>query len=115
VIPTRSLLAAGLLALAGCASTPPAPPPDVEGTVWEGQDPNGEEFVMHFLPGGKLRYECGRGASEDGTWRQKGPAVFMEMNDRYGEYKGLVAGDRLEGQARNLGGRSWTLWMQRRR
>ena len=77
-------------------------------TVWAGTDSNGDDYVFEYLPGGALRYTSPTGTWTAASWEQDGASVYMQMNDRYAEYHGTIAGDRITGTARNVTGKEWT-------
>src|SRR5262249_18143954 len=85
----------------------------VEGTAWSGMDSEGKRYVFRFLPGGNLDYTSPTGRFRNGTWRQSGDAVFMETNQRYWEFNGVVRGDKLLGKAVNVRGGKWTYDLKR--
>ena len=102
-----------LAAGAGRADVPPSPhSPDVvlslEGTVWAGTDSHGSHYTFRYQRGGVLSYTSPSGTFRNGTWRQSGTAVYMEMNRRYAEYRGEVRGGRIVGRAGNVTGLRWT-------
>ena len=126
-----------MLALAGCASAPPAPPVvaieparaapappsvavdaqpvSVAGTVWAGPDSEGTPYEYHFLPGGELHYQSPTGFWKNGTWKQDGATVYMETNNRYSERWGTITGLRMAGKAKNVTGAEWTFSAEMRR
>src|SRR3954452_14857177 len=73
----------------------------VEGTVWKGETRPGALFIVRFEPGGVLCYTSPNGTWRNGTWKQEGPAIYLEMNQRYAEYRGKIEGDRIVGDAVN--------------
>lgn len=85
----------------------------VEGTVWKGETNPGEVFIVRFEKGGILCYTSPSGTFRNGTWTQKGNAIYLEMNQRYAEYRGVLAGNRLTGTAGNITGLTWTWSVQR--
>lgn len=87
--------------------------PRLTGTVWAGNDSDGDRDVFRYLPGGVLNYTSPTGTFQNGSWRQIGNTVLMEMNRHYANYTGLIAGDRIVGTARNVTRHRWS-WDVRR-
>jgi hypothetical protein len=87
------------------------PPIDLKGTTWTGTDIYvGSKFVPYkytFGADGILTYSYQGHTYRNGTWRQKGDAVYMETNKRYSERIGLIQGSHIQGVGRNIVGRSW--------
>jgi uncharacterized protein (TIGR02996 family) len=81
--------------------------PRLVGTCWAGHDSDGAFYVFRFRPRGRLNYTSPTGTFENGTWRQVGNVVRMEMNRHYADYEGVIAGDRIRGGARNIERRRW--------
>jgi len=79
----------------------------LSGTVWEGRrwgprDPpgGGEAMRLEFLEGGAFAatsLDEGAGSKSAGRWTQDQGAVFMEVNDCYARYNGVIEGDDLRG------------------
>ena len=47
------------------------------------------------------------------SWKQDGDKVYWEMNDRYCEFNGKLAGDTIAGDSHNVAGRAWETKMTR--
>jgi hypothetical protein len=81
--------------------------PPLSGTVWEGRrvgprDPpgGGEGMRLEFLEGGAFAatsLDEGPGSRSAGRWTQDQGAVFMQVNDCYARYNGVIEGDSLRG------------------
>ncbi len=86
----------------------------LEGTVWKGLDSDGHQYTFRFKKGGKLNYTSPSGTFENGTWQQHGDRVYMEMNQKYAEYRGVIQGNRIDGKSSNRVGHKWTwkVWKQ---
>ena len=82
------------------------------GTTWLAQDVVGAT-VYEFLPTGVLKYSYNGSTFLNGTWRQSGSAVYMEMNNRYAERDAVIRGDSMSGTGHNTVGKTWT-WTARR-
>jgi uncharacterized protein (TIGR02996 family) len=81
--------------------------PRLGGTCWAGRDSAGRLYVFRYLAGGELNYTSPSGTFQNGTWRQVGNHVAMEMNRHFADYEGFVAGGQVRGTARNVAGGSW--------
>jgi pimeloyl-ACP methyl ester carboxylesterase len=120
--PPTAKLPSGGEASAGSETEPPVQPQDdrtdpdpgsVAGTTWAGTDSYGHHYVFSYLPGGILRYTSPSGTFNNGTWRQNGDRVYMEMNDRYSQHEGVIRGSKMSGAARNVKGDRWTWSVER--
>jgi hypothetical protein len=80
---------------------------NVEGTVWQGERHPGEIFIVRFERGGTLCYTTNSGTWRNGTWKQTGNSIYLEMNKRYAEYRGVILGDRMFGDAGNINAVTW--------
>jgi hypothetical protein len=80
----------------------------VEGTVWKGETHPGQIFIVRFEKGGVLCYTSPSGTWRNGTWKQTGNAIYLEMNKKYAEYRGVMRGDRITGEASNIANSNWT-------
>lgn len=83
--------------------------PCLAGTYWSGTSTVDGRNDWHLLPDGALQYGDGPDAVlySDGSWRQVGNCVLVQMNDRYAEGEVFVAGDRLSGRGWNVAGERW--------
>jgi hypothetical protein len=94
-------------------SSPPAPaepsppPPTIAGTTWAGNDSDGSDWTFTFRPDGLLSYKL-KSSTGDGTWKQDGNTVSMDVNNKYATFNGTIAGDRMSGAASNVTGHRWT-------
>jgi len=86
---------------------PAAAPGGLAGTVWEGKSADGKSYFFRFLAGGALRYTDPAGTFTNGSWTQNGQEVYLEMNNRYVEYRGTRRGDQIEGVASNKAKAKW--------
>jgi hypothetical protein len=86
----------------------------VEGTVWKGETGPGHQiFIVRFERGGTLCYTSPSGTWRNGTWKQTGNAIYLEMNKRYAEYRGVMRGDRITGEGGNIANMQWTWEVKR--
>jgi uncharacterized protein (TIGR02996 family) len=81
--------------------------PRLDGTVWAGVDSDGDYEIYRYLPTRVLSYTTPSGSFENGTWKQVGPVVLMEMNNHYADYSGAAARGRIVGKARNVVKKKW--------
>ena len=86
---------------------------NVEGTVWKGETRPGQIFIVRFERGGILSYTSPSGTWRNGTWKQTGNAIYLEMNQKYAEYRGVMRGDRITGEAGNVANANWTCDVKR--
>jgi len=84
------------------------------GTIWDGDDTDGDKYVYEFKQGGILKYDCPTGTFENGTWKQTDNLLYMEMNDKYSQRKGIISSSSMEGEAQNVAGHKWK-WTAARR
>jgi hypothetical protein len=90
----------------------PAPAEDapLAGSTWEGwrgtpqPQPIGDQpMVIELQAGGRIAYTGGGSPVRytNGAWRNKGPAVLIEVNDCYATYEARLDGDRMSGEFSN--------------
>jgi hypothetical protein len=91
----------------------------LEGTSWVGVDGTKQlKYEITFMPGNVYQYSYydeqgkkvlihGTGIGQ-GTWRQTGNAVYMEVNNKFTERNGVIAGDTMSGSATNKKGDNWS-------
>ena len=80
----------------------------ISGTIWAGQDSDGDYYVYRFCPDGSLQYTSPTGSWGNSSWSQDGSAIYMQRNNKYAEYKGTIQENRMEGEAWNRTGKRWT-------
>jgi len=80
----------------------------VSGTTWVGTDSDGDYYEYSFQADGALYYKSPSGFHTNGTWKQDGNSIYMETNNKYSEYKGLISGTHIEGNAWNVKDKHWT-------
>jgi hypothetical protein len=114
IVPTLLLLSFASLALPVRANSGSIPIDgdvvvaiDIEGTVWSGVDSMGDAYTFRYLKGGVLNYTSPTGTYQNGTWKQHEGKVYMEMNGRYAEYRGVLQGESIVGEAGNRAGLHW--------
>lgn len=83
-------------------------PVKVAGTIWAGTDSDGTYTEYHFQVDGALHWNSTYGFWKNGTWRQDKNAIYMETNQKYSEYQGVITGTRMKGQAWNRKGHRWS-------
>lgn len=104
-----TLLAAGPLVAAPRLKprTPPAVPP-LAGTAWAGKTAEGWDMTIEFQAEGKMAVSYNGASYNRASWKQDGEKVYFEMNDKYCEFDGKLAGDTIEGESRNVTGKTWS-------
>jgi hypothetical protein len=85
----------------------------IEGTVWSGSDSLDQTCTFRHLKGGILNYTTPSGTFQNGTWKQHGSNVYVEMNGKCAEYRGVLQGECIAGQAGNIRGLRWS-WRVKR-
>lgn len=88
--------------------------PSVSGTTWSGTDSDGEYNEYHFQPDGTLHYKIPSGFWTNGTWKQNGDSIYLEMNNRFSELDGIIRNNTMEGNGNNEEGHVWT-WKAKKR
>lgn len=81
--------------------------PRLLGTVWTGSSSEGRAYTFRYLDPVKLNYTSPSGTFLNGTWRQIGNCVQMEMNNHYADYQGFIAGDEIRGKGHNITQHHW--------
>ena len=98
--------------VADLRNTPPASAnsgvASIAGSSWNVIETNGDRDVFNFLADGTLSYSYQNGSYTNGTWRQDGASIYIEMNNKYVEYKGQITGTHIDGTASNVKGKNWT-------
>jgi hypothetical protein len=80
----------------------------IAGTSWNVVETNGDKDIFNFIEDGTLSYSYQNGSYTNGTWKQDGDSIYIEMNHKFVEYKGLITGTHIEGTASNVKGNKWT-------
>jgi hypothetical protein len=80
------------------------------GTSWTvvETDTEGSRDIFNFLADGTLSYSYQNGSYTNGTWKQDGDSIYIEMNHKFVEYQGRITGTHIEGTASNVKGNHWT-------
>jgi hypothetical protein len=86
---------------------------NLEGTDWKGEASIIGDMIFRFERGGVLDYTSPAGRFRKATWKQEGDSVYIEINDRFAEYRGTIRGDTLAGTADNIKDKHWT-WSAKR-
>jgi len=84
------------------------------GTSWTVVETDGDNDIFNFLADGSLHYWDGKKSYTNGTWKQDGDSIYIEMNNKFVEYKGRISGTHIEGKAWNVKGHNWT-WVADRK
>jgi len=80
----------------------------IAGTSWNVIETNGDRDIFNFLADGTLSYSYQNGSYTNGTWKQDGDSIYIEMNNKFVEYKGRITGTHIKGTASNVKGKHWT-------
>ena len=100
--------------VADLRNTPPASAngaaASLAGTSWTvvETDTDGSRDIFNFLTDGTLSYSYQNGSYTNGTWKQDGASIYIEMNNKFVEYNGRISGTHIEGTASNVKGNHWT-------
>ena len=96
--------------------------PSLEGTSWVGTvrapDSNGEfhdnAYQIDLLSGNRLQWKWNDTLYTNGTWRQNGRSIRMELNDGYSTWLGTIEGNQMSGNSTNKPGHKWSWTLTRR-
>ena len=120
-IPVESFVISALLTLAVSLSMPAfAQNPkassviSVSGTTWVGTGFDGDSYEYSSQADGAFHYKSPSGLHTNGAWKQDGNSIYMETNNKYSEYRGLISGTHIEGKTWNIKGHIWT-WVADRK
>jgi hypothetical protein len=78
------------------------------GTSWTVVETDGDNDIFNFLADGTLYYSYQNGSYTNGTWKQDGASIYIEMNNKFVEYQGRISGTHIEGTASNVKDKHWT-------
>jgi outer membrane biogenesis lipoprotein LolB len=78
------------------------------GTSWTVVESDGDNDIFNFLADGTLSYSYQNRSYTNGTWKQDGDSVYIEMNHKFVEYTGRITGTHIEGNASNVKVHHWT-------
>jgi hypothetical protein len=78
------------------------------GSSWTVVETDGDNDIFNFLADGTLSYSYQNGSYTNGTWKQYGDAIYIQMNNKFVEYQGRITGTHIEGKAWNTKGHNWT-------
>jgi hypothetical protein len=81
--------------------------PSLAGTSWAGQTAEGWSMTIDFAADGKMTYSYKGNSYTRASWKQEGDKVYWEKNDKYCEFNGKLAGDRIDGESHNVTGKKW--------
>jgi hypothetical protein len=80
----------------------------LSGTSWNVIETNGDKDIFNFMADGTLSYSYQNGSYTNGTWKQDGDLIYIEMNHKFVQYEGRITGTHIEGVASNVKGNHWT-------
>ncbi len=97
------------MASSGDSKTTPKFDGDFVDTVWKVSDSSGDKYEFHFLGGGVLHYDAGRGLRQNGTWHLQENKIEININNQFALLKGTLAVDgKLSGNGSSINGTAWT-------
>ena len=101
------------LSVPAFAQSPPQPSlygtaASVAGSSWNVIETDGDKDIFTFMADGSLHYWDGKKDYANGTWKQDGDSIYIEMNNKFCEYQGRITGTHMEGKAWNVKGKNWT-------
>jgi len=67
----------------------------------------GRPWKLLFREGGVLEYEKWGARLTNGTWRQSGNIIYMEINQNFAQYKGVIEANHITGEGQNINGDKW--------
>jgi hypothetical protein len=80
----------------------------IAGTSWTVVETDGDNDIFNFMADGTLSYSYQNGSNTNGTWKQYGDSIYIQMNNKFVEYQGRITGTHIEGTASNVKGNHWT-------
>jgi hypothetical protein len=80
---------------------------DFRGTVWQGKTYEGWVMTIVFEANGGLTYSYQNATHKTGSWKSEGNSLYVEMNNKYCEFRGTLAGTVLEGDSWNVAKLRW--------
>src|SRR4051812_48143020 len=88
-----------------------APPPpeavlDFRNSRWVGKTYEQQEWVIILEAKGSVT-GTDSGTKIYGNWTANGTAVYIELHDKFYEFRGAVKGEILEGDSSNITGMRW--------
>ena len=86
---------------------------DFRGTTWQGRTYEGWAMAIVFEPNGVLSYSYQGSSSKVGSWKSEANILYMEMNNKYCEFRGTVTGNALQGDSWNVAGLRWKTHLTR--
>jgi hypothetical protein len=87
--------------------------PPLAGTSWAGKTAEGWDMTIDFATDGKMTVSYNKASYTTASWKQDGDNVYYEMNNRYCEFAGKLAGDTIDGETHNVRGRKWATTLTR--
>ncbi len=95
---------------------PPQRPPvlDFRGAHWFGKTYEQKDWHIVFHEDGAVtNTDNGREHKRSGTWKANGNSIYLELHSKYYEFNGIVSGDVLHGDSKNVAGLRWKTTLQR--
>ena len=76
---------------------------DFAGSHWVGKCYT-DNFWITFETNGTLTYGYNNNTFKNGTWKLVESNLYFEMNNRYLEFRGVMCGDVIHGESKNVAG-----------
>lgn len=99
--PTHAQVSESISSLAGTSWAGIVNSPDSAGRF---QD---YAYEFEFLTGSKLRWRWRGTVYDNGTWKQSGRDILLELNDGRSTWRGTIEGNRMSGNSLNKEGYQW--------
>ena len=81
---------------------------DLTDTKWVAFDSDGERWEFILKKNGIVESTERDVILQNGKWRQAGSNFYMEFNNKFSQYRAVLVGNELTGEAQNIDGREWS-------
>jgi hypothetical protein len=102
------LLIAGPVAAAPRLKPEKPSTPPLADTSWAGKTLEGWDMTIDFEADGRMTVSYRGSSFKVASWRQEGPKVYYEMNNKYCEFEGKFVDGAIDGETRNVTGKVWS-------
>jgi hypothetical protein len=89
--------------------------PNMAGTTWVGETAEGWAMTLEFQPDGVMVVSYNGMSFNRASWKQEKDKLYYEMNSKYCEFNGTIAGQVIEGETANKVGKVWTTRLTRKK